>query len=561
MWTIVASPFSDLEASSVWMYQGRGRYRKRPLFMRDHLASKATALDEFVRDDSNCCEMYMTGAPGCGKTTFVSYWARNYAAANKKRVLFVNYREKRECSVFVTEGSCLKKYNAALDKTELVDTVKKVLSLEKEGFNLCIFDGVRESKEVCSDLLSIINTQTGGTGKIGKSIHVTSLSFVIRGGDVNMGYGTEISKVYFDSWAMDGHKAAFKDFNERGVIDEELKKDIIKLTAFDVDAEEEKEAAAGDVAAEAGKDTEGSEQVLLDAMAESEDEVTITDAGMTESKDEVTITDAMIEVYVDRKFHLAGGSVRLMFEYTYDAVKAFLKDEIGRVQDWEQFTLTAIAARSSDSVNNLMQQFMASDSNQKCTPLSHYVLMEAYERCRNKLVDAVNQVADACGNPALQGWAFELKQLELVRNAMLANSAEPKKRLSADKFSYVPASEAEYDGKILRADSLHDVGGVIWCLKWDQGCFDVAFYSNKTLITIQFTVADEHSLKLEYIKELRSALLANNKEVSTIVHVGIVDGSVRLFKFKPPTGAGRSTRGCEVEFEVSVCKSSKLTFA
>lgn len=201
---------------------------------------------------------------------------------------------------------------------------------------------------------------------------------------------------------------------------------------------------------------------------------------------------------------------------------------------------------------------MASDSTQKCTPLSHYVLMEAYGRCRNTLVDAVKQVADACGNPALQGWAFELKQLELIRNAILANSAEAKKRLSADKFSYFPASEAEYDGKILRADRLHDVGGVIWCLKWNQGCFDVAFFSNKTLITIQFIVANEHSLKLEYIKELRSALRDNKKEVSTIVHVGIVEGNKSLLKFKAPTGAGRSTRGCEVEFEVSVCKSSQL---
>lgn len=101
MWATVASPFSDLEASSVWMYQGRGRYKKRPLFIREHLVGKASSLNDFVRDGNSFCEMYMTGAPGCGKTTFVSYWARKYAAANeKRRVLFLNYGEKRNALCF-----------------------------------------------------------------------------------------------------------------------------------------------------------------------------------------------------------------------------------------------------------------------------------------------------------------------------------------------------------------------------------------------------------------------------------------------------------------------------
>lgn len=86
MWTSVQPPFSVLEDLSVWMYEGGGRYHKRPLHMRAHLADKETALNEFVLNNY-LCEMYVAGAPGCGKTSFVYYWARNFAAKAAKRIL------------------------------------------------------------------------------------------------------------------------------------------------------------------------------------------------------------------------------------------------------------------------------------------------------------------------------------------------------------------------------------------------------------------------------------------------------------------------------------------
>ena len=96
--------------------------------------------------------------------------------------------------MFLAEGSCLQQCNALRDDTGLVGRwrCEKRISQDKEGFNLYIFDVVRESKEVCGELLSIINTQTGGTGKIVKSVDISSLSFVIRRGDVDMGFDAQI---------------------------------------------------------------------------------------------------------------------------------------------------------------------------------------------------------------------------------------------------------------------------------------------------------------------------------------------------------------------------------
>ena len=77
MWTSVQPPFSVLEDLSVWMYEGGGQYHKRPLHMRAHLADKETALNEFV----------LNNYPGCGKTSFVYYWAQNFAAKAAKKML------------------------------------------------------------------------------------------------------------------------------------------------------------------------------------------------------------------------------------------------------------------------------------------------------------------------------------------------------------------------------------------------------------------------------------------------------------------------------------------
>jgi hypothetical protein len=508
-------------------------YTQRPLYIREHLASKETTLEEFMRSD-RLREMYIAGAPGCGKTTFVAYWARRFAAKNSKRVLLVNYHENRESSIFAADGTFLYKFNTVLYESNVFNTLEGILTDENERFDLCIFDGVRQSNQVCKNLLSIINAHTGKTMKIGKSMHVTSLSFVLRGGDVDLGYKTEISRLFFDSWNRDDYVEAFENFSSRRVIHDDLKEDIKKMTAG---------AASQDVA-----------RIDRQHMNSNEGDMVTVDSG-----DQAAVTDAMIEEYVDLKYYLGGGSARLMFDFTYDDVEKFLTIETERVSDWKQFTRTSIAARSADSVNTLMQRFTSNDIVQKCTPLSRYVLMKAYENCQAELVDAVKSVADACCNPALQGWAFELQQLELIRLAVKANSEAPRTYLSAANFSYVPLNEGQYDGEQLQADTLENVGGVIWCLKWNQGCFDVAFYSNRTLVTIQFTVVEEDSLKLEYVKKLRDALRSKNKTMETVVHVVVVDGSFNYFKFKPPSGTGRSSKsGAEVEFEVSVCKSSKL---
>ena len=79
------------------------------------------------------------------------------------------------------------------------------------------------------------------------------------------------------------------------------------MSGSDADARAEMPAAAGIF--DSGKDAEGSEQAILNAKTRSQGKFKKSDAHMTGSKHEIEISNAMVEVYVERKFHLTGGSV------------------------------------------------------------------------------------------------------------------------------------------------------------------------------------------------------------------------------------------------------------
>ena len=155
--------------------------------------------------------------------------------------------------------------------------------------------------------------------------------------------------------------------------------------------------------------------------------------------------------------------------------------------------------------------------------MSKYVLLRAHQKCRSKLTDAVVEVADATDNRALCGWAFELKQKDIIRQALEANCSRIFRMtvVNNSKLTFSPQSEANFDGKTIREEVVS--GSVVWCTKCNQALFDVAFYFDKTLVTLQFTVADHHDLNLKYMWTLRSALMAKNVNITRLVHLGIVE--------------------------------------
>jgi hypothetical protein len=62
---------------------------------------------------------------------------------------------------------------------------------------------------------------------------------------------------------------------------------------------------------------------------------------------------------------------------------------------------------------------------------------------------------------------------------------------------FYPTSQAEFNETDLTSGVVQDGTIIIWCQKWNQGCFDVAFYVNDTLITVQF---EDHVARVAFSK-------------------------------------------------------------
>ena len=529
-----------------------------PLFIRRHLIDKEHEIQQFLSSQS-ARELYVSGPPGCGKTVFMTLVAHRYAKKENKHVLMVNYRDTSCCHVFVLDGSRARIVQLVVNRTDIVSVVKHLLQEDTTNFDLCVFDGVRVNITQCSDLVSVLNSQTGAEGKIKKVIHTTSLEFHFPTGDKQQGVRSRISRVAFDSFTEDDHTAALTNT-------EFLKRLLTHRSEIHADIlpwQQERERSLGlenDAGSDETQDAEmdETEEGVVGINSEAGNPSPPPNAGAEPLE---LSTPAIID-YANHKFFYAGGSARFMFEYTTEGLKTQLQKLVARLKqsEWEEFTTTSVAPSASNVVNSLMQQFSGN-----AIAVSKFILFEAYNRVEARLIAAVETVANTTGNPSLQGWAFELKQLEIIKSVLKGNEADIGRKVVESKeglvFQPISSCEAHYDGTTLiqKGTQSLETGTVIWCLKWNQGCFDVAFFKAGTLLTLQFTVSADHSIKLQFIKDLKEAVESHLSEsVGECIHVGVVGdpNNTANFTFKNPEGCGRSS--WTLDFTVTASKSSAL---
>jgi hypothetical protein len=216
-----------------------------------------------------------------------------------------------------------------------------------------------------------------------------------------------------------------------------------------------------------------------------------------------------------------------------------------------------VASATPVAVNTLMQQFEGMSS-----PVSKYILFRAYEKCQTELVKAVKAAAAndySNNNPALKGWAFELEQINLIRLSLESSPEHPIYVTNKKGLTFRPDSAIDFDQvKLLTNGNIQKEGTIIWCLKWNQGCFDVAFYKEETLFTLHFTISSEHSLKPRFIRKLRHALVEKGVVVNGVVHLGVGEGD-GAFRFKnDQSGTGRQRRALEPQFLIKAYHSPPL---
>ena len=496
------------------------------LYVRQYLAEFEERITKrFWKNDAKT-KLYVTGPPGCGKTCFFYLWARLLSVQEQARVLIIQHRKTESCFVWIREpGGKLWRWEQSMDPQELETTVRSILNKTSlRPFDLCVHDGVMTSCESSSRLTAKLNSDVVNK-KIRKVAHVTSLAFNLSTGGQRLDEKGAIVQETVDSWILDDYIEAIKSpaFVQRLT---DSKSPIL---------EKGKKLFANDYCDDLISDDE---EPGMDFNREGE---------MTE--------------LVAAKHYYAGGSARFMFEFSVETLKELLDSKCGAVSNdqWEYFAQGNVASSTPWAVSTLMQQF-----KRKAMPVSKYILLKAYERCQSQLVESMAALAKDCGNPAIEGWAFELEQIDLIRLGFRSSSpvVDFVDYITNDQgLSFRPSEQVTFDGQKLKDDAnVSQDGTVIWCQKWNQGCFDVAFFFNSVLVTLQFTVSSSHSLKPVYIRRLRDALLTKDPslEPSRCVHIGVTPTGTLEFDVGPEGTGRRHEKTDTSEFTIKSYSSPPL---
>jgi hypothetical protein len=529
------------------------------LYVREHLVDLEKKIMKEFWNNKKKSRLYVKGPPGCGKTCFFYLWARLRSVEENKRVLIVQFRLKDSCFIWIREaGGALWLTKQGIEPMDILEEVKKVLKMsEAMPFDLCIHDGVLDGNFICDNMLGKLNTAVVNK-VIKKVVHVTSLAFSLSTGGQALDPKGPIERLSVDSWRLDDYIEATSCpafAKQMGTI---LRDDKNALNE-DVDEDEIVDDEAMEV----------SDGNMADEDGEGSGDGDSADDGES-SGDGDMADDGRWSDVVETKYYFAGGSARFTFDFPLSSLRRELDEQCSRVLDdeWTYFSRSDVAPNTPVAVNTLMQQFEG-----KTSPISKYILFRAYEKCRSKLVKAVKAAAAWNKNPAMKGWAFELEQIELIRMSFESNLSRqdnsaftsghstcwnPQFITNNRGLSFCPDSEVEFDEESLTTNRDVQDGTIIWCLKWNQGCFDVAFYKEETLFTLHFTISSEHSLKPRFIRKLRHALVEKGVVVNGVVHLGVGEGD-GAFRFKnDQSGTGRQRRALEPQFLIKAYHSPPL---
>jgi hypothetical protein len=94
------------------------------------------------------------------------------------------------------------------------------------------------------------------------------------------------------------------------------------------------------------------------------------------------------------------------------------------------------------------------------------------EKCRSYLVKSVRAASALTRNPTLSGWAFvECDQIDAIRLSFESSKDNPVYTINCSGVLFCPTSQAEFDGAGMAPAIVEEDSTVIWCQRWNQGCF------------------------------------------------------------------------------------------
>ena len=169
---------------------GETKWPKK-MYLRPHLLQVKEKVNSFIESDIKT-RLYVAGPPGCGKTTFFLLHFAEYAASKSKKGLLVQYRQIKTNEIIVIDGVAKSIFSARvgeeqkkIDADQLLQMLRSFIEkYPADTFDFVIFDGVRQARPQCQNILGFINTNFDKM-----NIHITSLEFDIKGGDGSGSWG------------------------------------------------------------------------------------------------------------------------------------------------------------------------------------------------------------------------------------------------------------------------------------------------------------------------------------------------------------------------------------
>jgi len=213
-------------------------------------------------------------------------------------------------------------------------------------------------------------------------------------------------------------------------------------------------------------------------------------------------------------FFYAGGSIRLMF-MDVDHLVGFLKSKVNQVSDKKLLLQGRQGFAGVLAVNTLIAEY---DGGAQSVLRSQYVVrLLSYAGVDESFIqDAENRLID---NPAWQGWVYEMKVIHKINSCIKEKSPFTLTVKGKDNLvfnSCVKSMFFNVDDIPARVGS-ELTSGWFFPTKWNQGCFDVMFYSNTVLSFFQITKGDSHKYKLYILNPFLERLRHKSATVQFIV--------------------------------------------
>lgn len=183
-------------------------FEKKPIFMRQHLIEFHTKLDTYMKHPRHR-HLYISGPPGCGKTTYCLFYFTRYILVNQNsRGLIVLYRASSRNEVMIIEGQCLRFAKSGTNESHMSSLIVDLIQREgRDAFDFVVFDGVQQNKDICQSISSAITNTVGTKTKL---IMTSSLVFDIKSGDSTRGINGIDEEFFVNSWQLGDYEAAVK---------------------------------------------------------------------------------------------------------------------------------------------------------------------------------------------------------------------------------------------------------------------------------------------------------------------------------------------------------------